>query len=108
MNCWWAICLPIRRRLDTSTFSRPCPTVPTSAHASSTTAERCTEAANKRATTAAGLKRQVEGDLDWIVMKALEVDRRRRYDTAIALAEDLGRYLRQEPVSARPPAASYR
>lgn len=58
--------------------------------------------------TAAGLKRQVEGDLDWIVMKALEVYRERRYDTATALAEDLRRFLREEPVSARPPTASYR
>jgi non-specific serine/threonine protein kinase/serine/threonine-protein kinase len=57
---------------------------------------------------AAGLKRQLRGDLDWIVMKALDVDRERRYDTAIALAEDLGRYLRQAPVVARPPTTSYR
>jgi non-specific serine/threonine protein kinase/serine/threonine-protein kinase len=58
--------------------------------------------------TAAGLRRQVEGDLDWIVMKSLEVDRGRRYDTAMALAEDLRRYLREELVSARPPTIPYR
>ncbi|MGH9631465.1 MAG: tetratricopeptide repeat protein, partial [Bryobacteraceae bacterium] len=57
---------------------------------------------------AAGLKGQVRRDLDWIVMKALEVDRTRRYDTTTALAEDLGRYLREEPVVARPPTFSYR
>lgn len=47
-------------------------------------------------------------DLDWIVMKALEVDRSRRYATALSLAEDLGRFLREEPVVARPPALGYR
>ena len=57
--------------------------------------------------TPAGLKRQLEGDLDWIVMKSLEVDRGRRYETALALAEDLQRYMREKPVSARPPTMSY-
>lgn len=82
-------------------------TLPPSSQAGSSR-ERCADTAAKRGTTAAGLKRQVEGDLDWIVMKALEVQRGRRYDTAMALAEDLGRFLREEPVSARPPTASYR
>ena len=40
-------------------------------------------------------------------MKALEVDRGRRYETALALADDLQRYLRQEPVTARPPTLQY-
>ena len=60
-----------------------------------------------RLTTSAGLERQLAGDLDWIVMKALEVDRGRRYATALALADDLQRYLRQEPVTARPPTLQY-
>jgi eukaryotic-like serine/threonine-protein kinase len=60
-----------------------------------------------RSTTPAALERQLAGDLDWIVMKALEVDRSRRYETALALADDLQRYLRQEPVTARPPTLSY-
>jgi tetratricopeptide (TPR) repeat protein len=51
---------------------------------------------------------QVRGDLDWIVMKALEKDRERRYQTANALARDLERYLADEPVEARPPSAAYR
>ncbi|MCC7373289.1 MAG: protein kinase [Verrucomicrobiales bacterium] len=50
----------------------------------------------------------VRGDLDWIVMKALEKDRRRRYDTATGLAADVQRYLRDEPVMARPPSRMYR
>ena len=67
-------------------------------------------------TTVAG-HRQVEpprligllrGDLDWIVMKTLEKDRSRRYETANALALDLLRHLHDEPVLARPPSAAYR
>ena len=50
----------------------------------------------------------VKGDLDWIVMKALEKDRNRRYETASAFAADVRRYLSDEPVEARPPSASYR
>lgn len=47
-------------------------------------------------------------DLDWIVMKALEKDRARRYETAAAFAADLRRLLREEPIEARPPSALYR
>jgi len=50
----------------------------------------------------------VRGDLDWIVMKALEKDRRRRYDTARGFAADVRRYLEHEPVEAGPPSATYR
>jgi serine/threonine protein kinase len=50
----------------------------------------------------------VRGELDWIVMKALEKDRSRRYETANSLAADVQRYLKDEPVSACPPSASYR
>lgn len=50
----------------------------------------------------------VKGDLDWIVMKALEKDRRRRYETANALTMDVQRYLNNEPVVARPPSRMYR
>jgi len=51
---------------------------------------------------------QLRGDLDWIVMKALEKDRQRRYETANALVMDLQRYLNNEPVVARPPSRTYR
>ena len=54
------------------------------------------------------LKQLVRGELDWIVMKALEKDRSRRYETASALAADVQRYLRDEPVEACPPSAWYR
>jgi eukaryotic-like serine/threonine-protein kinase len=50
----------------------------------------------------------VRGDLDWIVMKALDKDRTRRYETANGLARDLDRYLHDEPVDACPPSAIYR
>lgn len=49
----------------------------------------------------------IRGELDWIVLKALEKDRRRRYETANALREDLGRFLRNEPVSAAAPSRLY-
>jgi serine/threonine protein kinase/Flp pilus assembly protein TadD len=50
----------------------------------------------------------VRGELDWIVMKALEKDRNRRYETANGLAHDIERYLNDEPVQACPPSAAYR
>jgi tRNA A-37 threonylcarbamoyl transferase component Bud32 len=53
-------------------------------------------------------KRKLEGDLDWIVLKALEKDPARRYDSAVALAEDLERHLACLPVTARPPTIGYR
>jgi serine/threonine protein kinase len=61
-----------------------------------------------RRTDSRSLYRMLHGDLDWIVMKALEKDRARRYETAAALAEDLQRSLRSEPVLARPPSVTYR
>ncbi|MGH8024079.1 MAG: serine/threonine protein kinase, partial [Limisphaerales bacterium] len=51
---------------------------------------------------------QLRGDLDWIVMKALEKDRKRRYETANGLAMDIQHYLNTEPVVARPPSRAYR
>jgi WD40 repeat protein/serine/threonine protein kinase len=57
---------------------------------------------------AAKLTKLVRGELDWIVMKALEKDRNRRYETATALAADVLRYLHDEPVLACPPSAWYR
>jgi serine/threonine protein kinase len=50
----------------------------------------------------------LRGDLDWIVMKALEKDRQRRYETANGLATDIQRHLNHEPVTARPPSRFYR
>jgi eukaryotic-like serine/threonine-protein kinase len=56
----------------------------------------------------AKLSRLMRGELDWIVMKALEKDRNRRYETANGFAMDLQRYLADDPVQACPPSATYR
>src|SRR5262245_37176302 len=56
----------------------------------------------------ASRRSSVSSDLDWIVMKCLEKDRNRRYETANGLAADLQRYLNDEPVVACPPSAAYR
>ena len=64
--------------------------------------------ANRRRADQRSLLRELRGDLDWIVMKALEKDRNRRYETANGLAMDIRRHLDHEPVLARPPGAAYR
>jgi tetratricopeptide (TPR) repeat protein len=56
----------------------------------------------------AKLTKLLKGELDWIVMKTLEKDRNRRYETANAFAADVQRYLNDEPVQACPPSAGYR
>jgi serine/threonine protein kinase/tetratricopeptide (TPR) repeat protein len=61
-----------------------------------------------RRTEPARLTRLMRGDLDWIVMKALEKDRTRRYETAGGLARDIRRHLDGDPVDAGPPSATYR
>src|SRR5262245_718604 len=66
-----------------------------------TTAGKC------RQTDVGKLVHQLQGDLDWIVMKCLEKDRIRRYETANGLAMDIERYLKNEPVIARPPSRLY-
>jgi serine/threonine protein kinase len=63
--------------------------------------------AQSRGLDAPKLVSQLRGDLDWIVMKALEKDRARRYETAGELAADLERHLQNEPVSAGPPSRLY-
>ena len=64
--------------------------------------------ATNRGTDAKQLGRQLHGELDWIVMKALEKDRGRRYETAAAMADDLGRHLAGEVVLAGPVSGTYR
>jgi len=64
--------------------------------------------AARRSTTVPSLVSEVAGDLDWIVMKALEKDPARRYGTANGLLRDVERYLEQEPVQARPQTRVYR
>src|SRR5262249_25560481 len=62
----------------------------------------------QRHTEPAKLTRLVRGELDWIVMKALEKDRNRRYESASGFAADIQRYLNDEPVQAGPPSRWYR
>jgi non-specific serine/threonine protein kinase/serine/threonine-protein kinase len=64
--------------------------------------------AKLRQTDRATLIRQLKGDLDWIVLKAMERERERRYASAYDLAADLERYLTEEPITARPPSVPYR
>ncbi|HUD81980.1 MAG TPA: serine/threonine-protein kinase [Candidatus Saccharimonadales bacterium] len=67
-----------------------------------------TTTAKRRSTDTSKLLHQLRGDLDWIVMKCLEKDRTRRYETANGLAFDILRHINNEPVLARPPSQMYR
>jgi hypothetical protein len=67
-----------------------------------------TTAGKRRDTDVGKLVHQLQGNLDWIVMKCLEKNRARRYDTANGLAMDIQRHLSHEPVVARPPSAAYK
>ena len=67
-----------------------------------------TTASNRRQVEPSQLHKLLRRDLDWVVMKTLEKDRERRYETVDGLAEDLKHYLNSEPVIARPPSISYR
>ncbi|MHC4108410.1 MAG: serine/threonine protein kinase, partial [Planctomycetota bacterium] len=64
--------------------------------------------ARRRRAEPQALSRFVRGDLDWIVMKAIEKDRARRYETADSLATDIERYLSHQPVLASPPSPAYK
>ncbi len=70
--------------------------------------ETLTTVSAQRRTDPRQLNRSLRGELDWIVMKCLEKDRNRRYETANGLSADLRRYLDNEPVTACPPSAFYR
>ncbi len=63
---------------------------------------------DKRRVDTRKLEQALRGDLDWVVMKSLEKDRNRRYESASAFAADVDNYLQDEPVSASPPSALYR
>ena len=72
------------------------------------TAEALPSIAANRNIDPAHLRHSVRGDLDWVVMKALEKDRKRRYETANGFAADILRHLANEPVEAAPPSRGYR
>jgi tetratricopeptide (TPR) repeat protein len=71
-------------------------------------AEAGTTVAERRGVDGRRLSQLLRGELDWIVLKALEKDRNRRYESASALAADVQRYLHDEPVEACPPSAWYK
>lgn len=64
--------------------------------------------AERRGAEPAKLRRMIRGDIDWIILKALEKDRTLRYETVSALADDIERHLRGEPVEASPHTVAYR
>ncbi len=70
--------------------------------------DKATTIAALRRTDRAKLAKLLRGELDWIVLKALEKDRNRRYETAVDFAKDVQRYLTDEPVAACPPSTGYR
>lgn len=91
----------MRRRLNDEDPPRP------SARASGLASQR-PELAEKRRLASTAWVRRLRGDLDWITLKALERSRERRYQSAAALADDLGRALAHQPVQAGPPSVIYR
>ena len=80
---------------------------PTPSQTVTTAGEHAKHVAQRRATQFRSLKQSLQGDLDWIVMKALAKDRELRYSSASALGDDLERHLRDEPVLAGPPSRIY-
>ena len=92
----------MRRQIREQEPSRP------STRLSTMMAADLTTVAGHRQAQAPKLINLVRGDLDWIVMKALEKDRTRRYETANGFAADIQRHLDNEPVMASPPGAGYR
>ncbi|HXJ72314.1 MAG TPA: protein kinase, partial [Candidatus Dormibacteraeota bacterium] len=91
----------LRRQIREEEPPRP------STRLSTLTAADITRIAQQRNTDAARLAGLLRGDLDWIVMKALEKDRARRYESAAGLADDIQRHLQHEPVVACPPTKLY-
>lgn len=73
-----------------------------------TLGEALTDVAKHRRVAPEALRRLMRGDLDWIVMRTLEKDRTRRYETVYSLAEDVERHLRNEPITASSPGTIYR
>src|SRR5439155_19238427 len=111
--------LPGRPPFDAETFARSAldeilrvireqePPRP-SARVTTLSEQELTTVAQRRQTESTKLPHLLRGDLDWIVMKALDKDRRRRYETANGLAQDLERFLNNEAVVACPPSNLYK
>ncbi len=91
----------MRRIIRETEPARPSTRLSTLAEAEQTTV------AKRRHVQPPQLIHQLRGDLDWIVMKALDKDRRRRYETAASFADDVLRHLKSQPITARPPDRLY-
>ena len=81
---------------------------PRPSHRLSSSGDSVTGISEQRKINPSKLQQILRGELDWIVMKALEKDRTRRYETANGFATDIERYLGDEPIVARPPSTGYR
>ena len=81
---------------------------PRPSHRLSSSGDTATGISQQRKIAPAKLQQILRGELDWIVMKSLEKDRSRRYESASNFAEDITRYLHDEPVTARPTSTAYR
>jgi serine/threonine protein kinase/WD40 repeat protein len=92
----------IRRRIKEEEPRKPSTRVSTLGDQERTSVARCRGVAPSQLTS------ELKGDLDWIVLKALEKDRTRRYQSATGLAEDIKRHLGDEPVLAAAPSTAYR
>ncbi len=73
-----------------------------------TLGDTSTEIAKMRKTSPVTITRQLHGDLDWIVLKAIEKDQDRRYNSPTDLVADINRYLNRDPIQARPPSVIYK
>ena len=102
-----------KQRLEEAAFHEACRIIreedpPRASTRLSTLGERATIVSAQRRTDPRDLTQDVKGDLDWILLRALEKDRTRRYESASGFAADILRCLNDEPVEARPPSATYR
>ncbi len=98
----------IIREVDPPKPSTRLSTLPSEPRPSGSGSASVTEIAKHRRTDPSALSRLIRGDLDWIVMKALEKDRTRRYETARELAADVQHHLANEPILASPPGVIYK
>ena len=102
-----------RKRLEEAALHEACRIIreeepPKASTRLSSLGETATALSSQRNTYPRDLVQLVHGDLDWILVKALEKDRTRRYESASAFVADVRRHLNNEPIDARPPSNWYR
>jgi len=97
----------LRERPTPSELTAPRPSSVVAPRRNGTTTGAQRDLAQRRGTEPAALRRLLRSELDWIVLRALQIDPARRYDTVAALSDDIARFLDNRPIAARPPAALY-